>query len=179
MRGRPSMSTVAAGSTLRVALEVGPKRVFATALDWPGWCRGGKGEAAALDALLAYAPRYAAVVARADLALPGEPAPVVVERLVGGTGTEFGAPGVRAKDEQRPTSAADGERLASVLAACWAAFDDIAAEAPEVLRKGPRGGGRDRSKIVAHVVEAERGAYARRLGVRHPPFAADDIAARD
>ena len=30
-----------------------------------------------------------------------------------------------------------------------------------------------------HVVEAERSAYARKLGVRHPPFAPDDLPARD
>jgi len=32
------------------------------------------------------------------------------------------------------------------------------------LRKGPRGGGRDRDKMIAHVVDAE-GAYFRRVGV--------------
>jgi len=42
---------------VEVALEVGSKRTFATALDWPGWCRSGRDEAGALDALLAYAPR--------------------------------------------------------------------------------------------------------------------------
>jgi len=47
---------------VEVALEVGSKRTFATALDWPGWCRSGRDEAGALDALLAYAPRYAAVL---------------------------------------------------------------------------------------------------------------------
>jgi hypothetical protein len=36
------------------------------------------------------------------------------------------------------------------------------------LRKGPRGGGRDRDKIVDHVSEAER-AYAPKAGIRVPP----------
>jgi hypothetical protein len=164
-------------SALRVALEIGTRRTFAVALDWPGWCRGGKGEMAAIDALLTYAPRYAAVVARAGLTLPEDPVPTVVEHLHGGAGTDFGAPGVRAEDEGRPTTAAEAQRLAAILAACWAAFDDIAAAAPEALRKGPRGGGRDRSRIVEHVVEADRGAYARRLGIRQAPFAPDDAAA--
>ena len=163
---------------LRVAIEAGPRRTFATALDWPGWCRGGKNELAAIDALLAYAPRYGAVVARAGLTLPDEPVPIVVEHLAGGSGTDFGAPGVPARDEARLTTAADGERLAAVLAGCWAAFDEIAARSPEALRKGPRGGGRDLTKIVEHVVESERGYYARRLGVRHRPAPPDDIAAR-
>jgi hypothetical protein len=37
--------------------------------------------------------------------------------------------------------------------------------APAALRKGPRGGGRDRDKIVDHVLGAES-AYARKLGLR-------------
>jgi hypothetical protein len=32
-------------------LEIGAKRTFAGALDWPGWCRAGRDEAAALEAL--------------------------------------------------------------------------------------------------------------------------------
>lgn len=40
-----------------VGLEVGSKRVFAWALEWPGWCRAGRTEDLALEALAAYAPR--------------------------------------------------------------------------------------------------------------------------
>lgn len=162
---------------LRLALEIGPRRVFATALDWPGWCRGGKGEQGAIDALLDYAPRYAAVVARAGLALPAEPLASIVERIAGGSGTDFGAPGVVAEDERRPTTAEEAARLAAIMRACWDCFDEVAAASPESLRKGPRGGGRDRSKIVEHVVECERGYYGRRLGIRHPPFGPEDRAA--
>ncbi len=39
--------------------------------------------------------------------------------------------------------------------------------APSELRKGPRGGGRDRDAIVDHVLGAEN-AYARKLGLRLP-----------
>ncbi len=42
-----------------VYLEVGQKKTFAGALDWPGWCRSAGDEGAALAALIAYAPRYA------------------------------------------------------------------------------------------------------------------------
>ena len=38
-----------------VYLELGRKRVFACALDWPGWCRSGSSPEAALDALAGYA----------------------------------------------------------------------------------------------------------------------------
>lgn len=53
------------GSTVAVAMEVVRRRAFATAIDWPGWCRAGRDEADALDALLRYGPRYAAVLAPA------------------------------------------------------------------------------------------------------------------
>ena len=46
-------------------------------------------------------------------------------------------------------------------------FDEVAAAAPELLRKGPRGGGRDRSKVVGHVDEADH-AYAREMGIKVP-----------
>ena len=52
-----------------VYLEIGPKRTFAGAIDWPGWCRSGRQDAeqSALQALLDYGPRYAAVL-RGDVA---------------------------------------------------------------------------------------------------------------
>ena len=43
-------------------VEAGAKRVFAGALDWPGWCRNARDEEGALEALIAYGPRYAAVL---------------------------------------------------------------------------------------------------------------------
>ena len=50
----------------------------------------------------------------------------------------------------------------------------MAAKAPPTLRKGPRGGGRDRTRCVGHVVEADH-AYAREIGLQPPePPAADD-----
>ena len=44
---------------------------------------------------------------------------------------------------------------------------------PPELRKGPRGGGRDRDKVVAHVEEAER-SYAKSIGIRLPRTAPID-----
>jgi hypothetical protein len=43
--------------THRIYLEVGSKRVFAVAMERPGWCRSGRDEDAALKALVAYGPR--------------------------------------------------------------------------------------------------------------------------
>jgi hypothetical protein len=52
----------------------------------------------------------------------------------------------------------------------------VIAQAPAVLTKGPRGGGRDRDPIVAHVREAEW-SYARKLGLRLPAPTTDDAVA--
>jgi hypothetical protein len=60
-------------------------------------------------------------------------------------------------------STAEAGRLASIVAAAWRTLDRVAAGAPAELRKGPRGGGRDRDSILAHVIDAD-GAYARELG---------------
>jgi len=161
-----------------VFLEVGKKRVFACALDWPGWCRAGKDEDLALEALAAYAPRYAVVPERAGIAYPARVGEnlEVVERLPGSATTDFGAPGEIAGADAERTTRAQAERLTALVVASWAAFDRVRAGAPAALRKGPRGGGRDRDKMVDHVLGAEA-AYARKLGVKHPQPAIDDPAA--
>jgi hypothetical protein len=71
---------------------------------------------------------------------------------------------------------AAAQRTAAVPQTAWRALDDLAGSVPETLRKGPRGGGRDRDEIVAHVVDSER-AYARKIGIRHRPLAAHDRSA--
>ncbi len=160
-----------------VALEAGARRVFAFALDWPGWCRSGRDEAQALEALAAAARRYAPAAARAGVPFPGAAAGFeVTERLAGSTTTDFGAPAAVAAADRRPLTAAEAERLAALVEAAHAGFDAAAAAAPAALRKGPRGGGRDRDAIVAHVIEAEA-AYARRLGIRPGRVAPSDRGA--
>jgi hypothetical protein len=150
---------------IRVMVEAAPKRVFVAALDWPGWVRGGKDEGLAVAALLTAAPRFAAVTAEAGLAFDvGTLDLDVVERLPGGSGTEFGVPSGIAEADRAPVDAAEAARLAAIVEAAWVVFDRVAAAAPEELRKGPRGGGRDRTKIVGHVNEADA-AYAREIGL--------------
>jgi hypothetical protein len=150
-------------------LEVGAKKAFACAVDWPGWCRSGKTPELALDALAASTGRYAAVAREAGLEFPlGVDAGCeVVERVPGGAGTDFGVPSAIADIDRRPVSADDAARLASIVEAAWAVFDRVVAGAPAELRKGPRGGGRDRDRILAHVVEADW-YYAREIGLRIP-----------
>jgi hypothetical protein len=156
-----------------IYLEVGPKRVFACSIEWPGWCRSGKGEEAAIEALLDYADRYAA-------AIPGFAADLdvdVVERVTGNSTTDFGAPDVPLARDDEPLGA-DAGRFAAILRSSYAAFDAAVVGAPEVLPKGPRGGGRDRGGIADHVREANR-SWAKKLGVGHPPGTplADTLAA--
>ena len=153
---------------MQVYVEAGSKRAFACAVDWPGWCRAGKDEAAAVERLIDYTDRYAEVARLAGL--PFSPAvPQVVERLSGNATTDFGAPGVvPALDAGQPATATD----IALLEASWRLLDRIAGGSPAELRKGPRGGGRDRDKMLQHVVSAES-AYARTIGVKHkePGFA--------
>ena len=149
----------------RVYVEVGGKRAFASAADWPGWSRGGKDEKGALEALAAYAPRYAKVVKLARIELPTAAAEFkVVERTKGNATTDYGVPAISAKDETR-TSAKDLERLITLMEAAWKYLEQVKARSPQELRKGPRGGGRDRDKMYAHVLDAEL-AYASALRVK-------------
>ena len=168
----------ARASATPVYVEVGRKRAFASARDWPGWCRAGKGEEEALTALAEYAPRYAVVATEAGLELPARAADRldVVERLPGDATTEFGAPSAVAVGDEDGLSPAEAKRQAALLGAAWTRFDEIAAGAPATLAKGPRGGGRDRDPIVDHVVGAEA-AYARKIGIAHKPPAGADTEA--
>jgi hypothetical protein len=157
-------SVPAVGPPVRVALEVGRTWVFASAVDWPGWCRRGKGEEAALDELLGYADRYAPVAGPGFA--PREP--LILGRTPGDRTTDFGAPHIVGPWDHEPLDDAEADRLTGLLEACWTAFDRVVAGAPAQLRKGPRGGGRDRDGIADHVREAER-AYCAKAGARTPP----------
>jgi hypothetical protein len=147
-----------------ICLEIGNKRVFAAALDWPGWCRSGRSVETAVQALFDYGPRYSHAVRSARLGfqeatdLSGFE---VVERLRGDTTTDFGAPGKAPAADAKPVTDADLSRLQALLKACWRAFDlAVAAAKGKELRKGPRGGGRDLEAIIAHVVGGESGYLA-------------------
>lgn len=152
------------GAAVRVSLEQGRTWVFATAVDWPGWCRRGKGEHAALDALADYAVRYAAVAG------PGfQPGGLqVIGRVPGNSTTDFGAPDKQGPWDDEPLPPAEADRLTGLLEAGWDRFDQVAGAAPESLRKGPRGGGRDRDAIISHVRGAER-LFCPKIGLRVPP----------
>lgn len=165
---------------LAVYLELGRKRTFAGAVEWPGWCRSGRGETEAVAALLAYAPRYARLVEAAGLMAPVGADLDVLERLTGGSGTDFGAPSVAPTADDRPLDDAELNRQSRLLSASWQAFDIAWREADEAgieLSKGPRGGGRDLETIQMHVLEAEE-AYLSRLGSRVPRLAGASVPVR-
>jgi len=146
-------------------------------------CRASRDESGALEALAGYAGRYAPVAAHAGVSFPATVAFHVVERVPGGPATAFAAPECRrpfpqitAGAERATVTPGRGPRLVGLVTAAWAVFGQIAAASPAELRKGPRGGGRDRDQIIGHVIAAET-AYARKLGVRRKQSPIGDSAA--
>lgn len=163
---------------IEVYLEVGKSKTFATALDWPGWCRGRRDEAAALQALYDYAPRYAHALqaTRLGFRFPSDAsALLLVERQTGNSATDFGVPNLTLSRDTQPVTPFELQRWQVVLQACWQVFDSaVQAAAGRILTKGPRGGGRDLTKIVQHVVGADAG-YISSLGGKLEQSDQDDL----
>ena len=67
---------------------------------------------------------------------------------------------------------AELERKITLLRACWVFFDGVAARVSPVMRKGSRGGGRDRDRIISHTIRVESEDFAKRVGLRVPEGAA-------
>src|SRR4051812_39133491 len=121
------------GKRIAVYLETSPKKVFACAQDWPGWCRAGKDEELALAALADAVPRYANVARVAGVDFPKDDAATdfeVVERIPGGAGTAFGVPGESSQADRTAVGAAEAKRLASLVEAAWVTFDETRARSP-------------------------------------------------
>jgi hypothetical protein len=155
---------------LRVLVEQGPKgkRWVAIAADWPGLERGAKDEDAALAKLRDYVPRYLRVAERAGLGdeLRGDPKLNVIGRYPGTGSTDFWGISFAPSDLDRvPIDEATFERHATLLRAAWAEFDAIGARVSADLRPGPRGGGRDRDRIIRHVLAQELGDFWKRVKV--------------
>jgi hypothetical protein len=165
---------------IRVLLETGAQRAFATAIDWPGWSRSGRSEAAALENLAAYAKRYrrAAIAAKLEFPAAIESHSLhVLARVKGTTTTDFGAPDAVAPGDDQPLRAEELGRWLALLDACWHIFEhSLAHAAGKPLATGPRGGGRTREEIAQHVLEAQAG-YLARLGWAFKVEAAAPLAA--
>jgi hypothetical protein len=158
---------------IRVIVERGPKakKFVAYALDWPGWSRGGKSVDEALDTLAAYRDRYrpVAVAARFGKALDDSGPLEVVEDRVGTGSTDFwGISFSPCSLEGDPMDAAELERKLKLLRSCWAYFDGVAARVSPEMRKGPRGGGRDRDTIISHTIRVESQDFAAKVGIIMP-----------
>jgi hypothetical protein len=162
---------------IEVYLEIGQTRTFAVALDWPGWCRSGRDEASALQALCDYEPRYARALqtTRLRFRAPSEAsALVVVERLTGNATTNFGAPDLALSRDTKPIDPTELQRWQVVLKACWRTFDTaVRAATGQALSKGPRGGGRDLTKIIQHVRDVDA-SYLTSLGGKLKPSDEDE-----
>jgi hypothetical protein len=157
-------------NSIKVFVEIGKKKVFAGAVDWPGWCRSGRDEKMAVQALADYRPRYARVLysQKVEFQIHTDVSDfVVIERHDGNATTDFGAPAIALGADREPVDRMEFERLCTLLQACWQSFDDVVQRASgKALQKGPRGGGRDLEKILDHILESER-AYLPRLAWKH------------
>jgi hypothetical protein len=157
-------------NAFEVFAEMGKRRTFVGAIDWPGWCRSGRSEGIALQTLIEYGPRYAQVLRRSEIQFHAPTAAsdlVVVERHDGNATTDFGAPAVILDADRELLDPAQFARWQVVLHACWQAFDLAVERATgRELQKGLRGGGRDLDAIVNHLLEADR-AYLARLAWEH------------
>jgi hypothetical protein len=161
---------------IRVTLEIGPKgkKVVAVAPDWPGLERGAATGEAAVERLLAYVPRYAAVAnlagmesefATASSAVAGAD---VVEQYAGVGSTDFwGISFAFSSIDQQVLSSEAIERELMLMRACWAFFDQVRSRVSAEMQRGPRGGGRDRDTIVRHTFGAQLD-WAKKLGVLTP-----------
>ena len=96
-------------------------------------------------------------------------APVnVVERYPGTGSTDFwGISFAFSAFDHQAMSREELERDLTLMQACWAYFDTVRSRVSAEMRKGPRGGGRDRDRIVRHTFGAEQD-FAAKLGVRAP-----------
>ena len=156
----------------RVVLEAGPKgsKVAAVAADWPGLERGAKTEEAAIEVLNSYRPRYVRVaeLAGQEQQFAAAGAVDVVERYRGTGSTDFwGISFAFSAIDRDELSRSELERELTLMRACWAFFDEVRGRVSAEMRKGPRGGGRDRDRIVLHTLAAEQD-WGKKLGVRSP-----------
>jgi len=158
---------------VRTVLERGPKgkKAVAFAIDWPGWSRGARTHDLSLATLESYRQRYrpialaAGMVDEFDAAGPLD----VIEDRVGTGSTDFWGISFSASGtEQGPMGDAEIDRKINLLRACWAFFDDVAGRVSADMRKGPRGGGRDRDEIIRHTMRVESEGFAKQLGLQIP-----------
>jgi hypothetical protein len=159
---------------MRLMLEIGTKgkKVVAVAPDWPGLERGAKTKEEAIERLRSYLPRYSPIAELAgmdaEFAKAGS-AMDVVEEYPGNGSTDFwGISFAFSNIDRQEMSNTEIARQLALMQACWAFFDEVRARVSAELRQGPRGGGRNRHRIIRHVVRTEQEDWGKKLGLRVP-----------
>ena len=158
---------------VRTVVQRGPKgkKSMAFSLDWPGWSRGARTADGAVETLEAYRERYRPIAALAGMAAEFDAAgPLeITDEMTGTASVDFwGISFSPASAEQEPMDEPTLELGITLLRACWAFFDGVAARVSAEMRRGPRGGGRMRDEIIRHVVRVESEDFARKVGLRIP-----------
>jgi hypothetical protein len=166
---------------IRVMLEQGKKRrIVACAFDWPGWDRSSRIGSDVLAVLGDYRPRYAKVAELAGFGAEFEATDgfEVVERVDGiGMTDYYGLSGRATASEEEQMTEAECERKLALLQASWQTFDAMAERVSPELRKGPRGGGWEKDRIIQHVNGAEIDEFAPKVGVKVPLETREDAIA--
>lgn len=168
---------------IRLTLEIGPKgkKVAAVAPDWPGLERGAKTEEEAVERLRVYFPRYSQVAKLAEMNAEFDAIQNVdvVEQYPGTGSTDFwGISFAFSSIDKQAMSDDELEREMKLMQACWAFFDDVRGRVSAEMRKGPRGGGRDRDRIVRHTLAAEQD-WAKGVGVAMEVVTSDGVVGMD
>jgi hypothetical protein len=162
---------------VRTVVQRGPKgkKAVAFAVDWPGWSRGAKTPELALELLESYRRRYRPVpvaAGKADEFDAAGPLDVVQDHVGTGSTDFWGISFAPSGLEDEPMDDRELDRKLALLHACWTFFDEVASQVSPEMRKGPRGGGRDRDEIITHTLRVESLDFAARLGLRMPDDAA-------
>ncbi len=148
---------------------------MAFAVDWPGWSRGARTPELALGTLESYRDRYRPIALAARMVTEfdrGGPLEIIEDRVGTGSTDFWGISFSPSACERDPMAADELDRKILLLRACWTFFDRVAANASAEMRRGPRGGGRDRDQIIRHTIRTESEEFAKRLGLRIPERAA-------
>jgi hypothetical protein len=92
----------------------------------------------------------------------------VVEQYPGTGSTDFwGISFAFSSIDRQDVSRGELERQLTLMQACWAFFDAVRRRVSAEMQKGPRGGGRDRDRIVRHTLFSELD-FAKKLKLRPP-----------
>ena len=128
-----------------------------------------------METLESYRARYRPIADLAGLARDfdaGGPLEVVEERVGPGSVDFWGISFSASSTEHGPMGEAELDRAITLLQAAWAYFDGVAARVSPEMRKGPRGGGRYRDRIIRHTIRVESEDFAKQVGLKIPEEAA-------